>query len=288
MDLAGRPVSLVHDMADQVQRATISPIQWFEWAASYFRAADSQADVSSYRIDPSERTLYWDSDIVWKADDPRDLLPPADWYVFRDWANRLSNQFLVCHAATLERDGAALLLVGYPGAGKSSLALELVRRGCGFLGDEYAVISPRTLEALPFPKALCVKRPESAAVSSTDPHFEAIAYPPGCDARYDGAVCCLPRQEIVPPAGQRFPVQWLVFLRDEAASQSSTIPPRWRATLALFKSSWRGGDRTFRAAAAVVRSADCYEMTRHDLGRMADRIESFANSTESPKTTSLQ
>lgn len=40
--------------------------------------------------------------------------------------------------------GRALLIEGPPGSGKSSLALALIDRGAGFIGDDGVLIEPRT------------------------------------------------------------------------------------------------------------------------------------------------
>jgi hypothetical protein len=65
---------------------------------------------------------------------------------------------LVLHAAALERDRAAWLLVGESGAGKSTTAWGLLHHGFSYLSDELAPIDLDTLEVLPYPHALCLKQ----------------------------------------------------------------------------------------------------------------------------------
>jgi hypothetical protein len=63
----------------------------------------------------------------------------------------------VLHAAALVgRDGEALLLAAPSGHGKSSLALELARRGLGFLGDDVAPLELARRRIWPFPRAVGV------------------------------------------------------------------------------------------------------------------------------------
>ena len=65
---------------------------------------------------------------------------------------------LFLHAAALERDRAAWLLVGASGAGKSTTAWGLLHHGFSYLSDELAPIDLGTLDVLPYPHALCLKR----------------------------------------------------------------------------------------------------------------------------------
>ncbi|MBV0913191.1 HPr kinase/phosphorylase [Anianabacter salinae] len=43
---------------------------------------------------------------------------------------------LILHATTVALDGRALILAGASGSGKSSLALELISRGCALVADD--------------------------------------------------------------------------------------------------------------------------------------------------------
>jgi hypothetical protein len=62
------------------------------------------------------------------------------------------------HAAALERDGCVILVVGDPGAGKSTLAASARERGWAVLGDDivWLTVSGDALEARGFPKPLHV------------------------------------------------------------------------------------------------------------------------------------
>lgn len=64
----------------------------------------------------------------------RDVLAALEMDLYGQVARRSS--WTPVHAAGVSLGGRALLLVGDSGAGKSSSALELVRRGAGYLGDE--------------------------------------------------------------------------------------------------------------------------------------------------------
>jgi HprK-related kinase A len=66
-------------------------------------------------------------------------------------------QFLLLHAASVERDGRALLMTGESGAGKSTLAALLGERGWRLMGDEFALVDLETGDLHAFPRAISLK-----------------------------------------------------------------------------------------------------------------------------------
>jgi HprK-related kinase A len=78
-------------------------------------------------------------------------------------------RWLLLHAATVERDGRALLLTGESGAGKSTLAALLGERGWRLMGDEFALLDPATGNLMPFPRAISLKNEAIALFDRVDP-----------------------------------------------------------------------------------------------------------------------
>jgi HprK-related kinase A len=66
-------------------------------------------------------------------------------------------QFLLLHAASVEKDGRALILTGESGAGKSTLAALLGERGWRLMGDEFALVDLDGGQLLPFPRVVSLK-----------------------------------------------------------------------------------------------------------------------------------
>ncbi len=74
-------------------------------------------------------------------------------------------RFLLLHAASVERDGCAMILTGESGAGKSTLAVLLGEQGWRFMGDEFVLLDPASGLAHPFPRAASLKNASIDAVA---------------------------------------------------------------------------------------------------------------------------
>ncbi len=66
-------------------------------------------------------------------------------------------RFLLLHAATVEKDGRALIMTGESGAGKSTLAALLGERGWRLMGDEFCLLDMASGAVFPFPRAVSLK-----------------------------------------------------------------------------------------------------------------------------------
>jgi HprK-related kinase A len=73
---------------------------------------------------------------------------------------------LLLHAATVERDGRALLMTGLSGSGKSTLAALLGEAGWRLMGDEFALLDLEEGSLHPFPRLVSLKNEAVAVVES--------------------------------------------------------------------------------------------------------------------------
>lgn len=77
--------------------------------------------------------------------------------------------FLLLHAASVEKDGRALLMTGHSGAGKSTLGALLGERGWRFMGDEFALLGLEDGLLRPFPRAVSLKNESLGLFEGMDP-----------------------------------------------------------------------------------------------------------------------
>ena len=84
-------------------------------------------------------------------------------------------RYLLLHAATVEKDGRALIMTGESGAGKSTLAALLGERGWRLMGDEFALLDLADGTLLPFPRAISLK---NVAIAVMEAEVEAGRFGP--------------------------------------------------------------------------------------------------------------
>jgi HprK-related kinase A len=172
-------------------------------------------------------------------------------------------QWLVAHAAVLARGDQALVLPGFPGAGKSTLCAALTHLdGWRLLSDELAILDPATGMLQPHPRPISVKNASIPVVSAFP---EARIGPVYRDTRKgDLSHLACPgssvRQAAVPAR-----VRWIVFPRFEAGTPPRVEPVSRTEAFALIAeqsfNQHRLGARGFEALCAMLDAAECHEIS---------------------------
>ena len=93
--------------------------------------------------------------------------------------------YLLLHAATVERDGRALILTGESGAGKSTLAAMLGERGWRLMGDEFALLGLDDGRLRPFPRAVSLK---NGAIRVMEEEVDAERFGPRLEGTPKGEI----------------------------------------------------------------------------------------------------
>ncbi|MDP3086365.1 MAG: HprK-related kinase A [Rubrivivax sp.] len=180
--------------------------------------------------------------------------------------------YLVLHAAVVERDGAALMLPGFPGAGKSTLcaALTLIDRWRLF-SDELAILDPADGLLLPHPRPICVKNDSIDLVAA----FPGSCVGPVYQDTRKGTIAhlaCAPQAR--ERAAERARVAWIVFPRFVAGGPlqveriSRVEAFAWISEQSFNKE--RMGEAGFKGLCDVLDTAECFELS---YGSTADALE---------------
>jgi len=94
-------------------------------------------------------------------------------------------RYLLLHAASVEKDGRALILTGESGAGKSTLAAMLGERGWRLMGDEFALLGLDDGRLRPFPRAVSLK---NGAIRVMEQEVEADRFGPRLEGTPKGEI----------------------------------------------------------------------------------------------------
>ena len=204
-------------------------------------------------------------------------LPMFEWGL--NWAIATSAyQYLIVHAAAIERNGRAAILPAPPGSGKSTLCAGLVHRGWRLLSDEQALLSldESAITALARPVSLKNQSIEVIRAFAGD----AVI---GCEVSETtkGTVALMkaPRESVVRKHEQARPA-WVIFPR-YAAGAPARLTPRSKADTFLqigdnaFNYSIHGA-RGFDALARVIDACACYDFVYGDLDEAVEVFASLA------------
>jgi HprK-related kinase A len=93
--------------------------------------------------------------------------------------------YLLLHAASVEKDGRALILTGESGAGKSTLAALLGERGWRLMGDEFALLDLVDGRLRAFPRAVSLK---NGAIRLVESEVAADRFGPRLDGTPKGVI----------------------------------------------------------------------------------------------------
>lgn len=143
------------------------------------------------------------------------------------------------HAGAVEIDGAAIVFPGRSRWGKSTLVSSLVEQGCGYLSDEYAVISA---EGAVFPLSRPIR------------------------LRCEGGVVHVRANGVSAPGGFRCAALILTRYQEGATWEPEPLTAGSAAmeTLPSVLQSRDEPEQVLNAISALVRDASCYRGTRGD------------------------
>ncbi len=186
-----------------------------------------------------------------------------------------AHQYLLIHAAVLERDGRALIVPAPSGSGKSTLCAALAFRGWRLLSDEMALVRPEDGLVVPLPRPIGLKGESIRLVGA----FESSAvFGPSHHDTHKGTLAYVrPPRASVARATEPARPAWLVFPRYRPGEAARLEPvSRARAFLRTLDSALNYsvlGVKGFETLAGLIDACDCYELTLSDLGGAVALLE---------------
>jgi hypothetical protein len=254
----------VRILCPQVTVAPLLAANWSTLAVGGLPASPVGLDYSIVRSrDPDSFEIRRNDDLRIPACGTSDLLFRLEKDITIELQRRRP-ELLFLHAAALDFEGQATLLVAASGSGKSTTAWALLHHGFGYMSDELAPVDLVSMTVRAYPHALCLK---------TDPPGP---YPlPAATLRTSRTLhvptTALPR----PPLSGSCPIQAIFFLvANEGPSGARPLGSAEAATrlyvnaLNQLAHPAAGLD----AAIAVARKARCFELHRSDLAAMTAAV----------------
>ena len=150
----GSPVVVISDIPEVLDRVDETYIAFRQEAASL----DGALVVGLLRQSGGTYLVY-DSDGYrqdW-PDVPTALLKLLGQIVQGVLARLHARGMYAIHAGAVVHHGAALIIAGTSGQGKTTLVLGLLRRGLGLLSDELAIVDPDTQHIWPYRRSLHIR-----------------------------------------------------------------------------------------------------------------------------------
>ena len=234
------------------------------------------------RVAPPRSLRRWMSPQVhFQFDGARTFLPlPADQaFAMLEWGlnwcvSSHCHQYLIVHAASVEKSGLALLLPGSPGSGKSTLCAGLVSRGWRLLSDELTLLDLGTGHVVPLPRPVSLKNASIDAIRRFSP--DAVLGPPVHDTVKGSVAHMKAPTDSVRRATETARPRWIVLPHYESGATARLTPlSKARAFMHLADHAFNydvHGRTGFELLARVITGSDCFEF---QYGALEDAIAVF-------------
>lgn len=207
----------------------------------------------------------------------RQAVPLLEWGM--NWIiGGEAHQYLILHAAVVERNGRALIMPAEPGSGKSTLTAALVYRGWRLLSDELTLIRPRDGLALPLARPINLKNESIDVIHRYAPgvFMSAAAYG---TAKGTVALLSAPADSVARDNEPALP-RWVVFPQFSAGAPAR-LEKRSKAGSLLYIGDnsinlHMHGAAGFELVADLVDRCDCLEFVYGDLDEAVRVFDSLA------------
>ena len=192
------------------------------------------------------------------------------------------NQYLILHAAVVEKGGLAAILPGPPGAGKSTLCAALVNRGWRLLSDELTLVSMGDAGLAPIPRPVNLKNDSIEIIRRFAP--DAVLGRTSHDTQKGSVAHMKPPADSVERADELARPAWVIFPRYEKGA-AAALQPRSKAQTFIyaaensFNYSYLGA-KGFDTLGRLMDACDCYDFSYSSLDEAVATFDGLAPPAE--------
>lgn len=214
-------------------------------------------------------------------------LPPNQAFPLLEWAmnwciSTQAHQYLILHAAVIERDGCAMIMPAPPGSGKSTLCAGLTYRGWRLFSDELTLISPLDHAITALGRPISLKNQSIEVIRQFVPN--AVLNPVTPDTAKGRVTHLKVPSEHLSRIHEQAQPRWVVFPKYVAGSLPQ-LSPRSKANsmLELGRNAFNYivlGLKGFETLSGVIDQCDCYDFQYSQLDDAVgvfDRLASAAS-----------
>ena len=279
------PFSLrVQSSIPSVAKGLVDLYGQFETRESHLAFADFHVELNS----PTALRRWFRPQVDFSFDGslPFKPLPLDQAYPMLEWGlnwcvSMHAHQYLIIHAAVVEKNGLAAILPAPPGSGKSTLTAGLVLSGWRLLSDELTLIDRQTGLIQPLPRPVSLKNQSIDVIRHFSP--DAFINRASHDTAKGTVAHMRPPKESV--RRQHEPAQpgWVIFPK-WMANADTQLTPRSKAQTFMFLAenafnySHLGTDG-FRVGTALIERVDCYDFQYSLLEEAVAAFDRLADSS---------
>src|SRR5476649_2947725 len=210
-------------------------------------------------------------------------LPLAHAFPMFEWGlnwciSSRAHDYLMLHAAVVEKDSRAAILPAPPGSGKSTLCAALVHNGWRLLSDELTLVRVSDGALVALARPISLKNQSIALIRQFQPGV--VASRPVFETQKGTLAHVRPPSASVANAGQTCRAAWIVFPRYEAGAPVRLAPlTRARAFMRVADNCFNYsllGARGFDVLGELVDAAHCYDFSYSTLDAAVGAIEQLA------------
>jgi HprK-related kinase A len=234
---------------------------------------------------------WWKPQVSFELDnnEPFNPLPGDQGFPLLEWGLNwcvygMCNQYLILHAAVLERNGRALILPAPSGSGKSTLCAGLLFHGWRLLSDELAMICPHTGNLIANPRPVSLKNASIGVISKLVP---TVRFGSRIEETVKGVVAHFAAPpDAVQRSAETAQPGWVVFPRYLAGAPAVLTPlERARTLLQLAQNAFNYdifGAEGFDMLSALADRSACYSFEYSDLHHAIAMFTALADGRASP------